>query len=228
MPHWTLIETASIPGSPEELRLLQRGADFAINLGRDLLMGSRTRDSEKALARLGCAPLIGRGDGGRVLIGGLGMGFTLRAALDLLGRAATVEVAELVPAVVGWVRGPLAHLSGDALADARVRVHDADVAVPIGRARGAYDAILLDVDNGPEGLTRGGNDALYGAAGLRAAWTALAPGGVLAVWSAFPDRAFGQRLVGTGFAVAEHTVRAHGGKGARHLIWVATRPGRAG
>lgn len=226
MQYWTLIETASIPGSAEDLRLLRRGTEFAINLGRDLLMGSRSRDSERALAQLGCAALMGRDSGGRVLIGGLGMGFTLRAALDVLGPTASVEVAELVSAVVRWVRGPLAHLSADALADARVRVHYADVASPIRAARGTYDVILLDVDNGPEGLTHEGNEALYGVAGLRAAWTALSPGGALAVWSSFPDRAFSQRLAKAGFAVAEHTVRAHGRKGARHVIWVATRPGR--
>jgi spermidine synthase len=226
MRHWTLMETAPIPGGTEELRLLQRGSDFAINLGRDLLMGSQMRGSEEALARLGCAHLVARGSGGRVLIGGLGMGFTLRAALDLLGPAASVVVAELVPAVVRWVRGPLAHLSGNALADARVQIRHADVALPIRAVRATYDAILLDVDNGPEGLTRGSNQALYGSAGLRAAWTALAPGGALAVWSAFPDRAFGQRLAKTGFAVEEHVVRAHGKKGARHVVWVATRPDR--
>ena len=225
MQYWTLIEAASIPGSTEELRLMQRGTDFAINLGRELLMGSRMRGSEEALAQLGCAPLLARGNNGRILIGGLGMGFTLRAALDLLGPTASVEVVELVSAVVSWVRGPLAHLSGDALADLRVHVHEADVAKPIRAARGTYDAILLDVDNGPRGLTRDGNETLYGAAGLRAAWMALAPGGALAVWSAFPDQAFTRSLVRTGFAVVEHTVRAHGKKGPRHIIWVATRPG---
>lgn len=224
MQYWTLIDTAPIPGSAEELRLVQRGTDFAINLGRELLMGSRMRGSEEALARLGCAPALAREGGGRVLVGGLGMGFTLRAALDLLGPSASVDVAELVPAVVGWMRGPLAHLSGNALADPRVRVHPGDVAQPIRAARGRYDAILLDVDNGPAGLTRESNEALYGPAGLRAAWMALAPGGALAVWSAFADRTFGQRLDRTGFAVEAHTVRAHGKKGARHTIWVATRP----
>lgn len=226
MQYWTLIGTASIPGSTGELRLVQRGRDFAINLGRELLMGSRMRGSEEALARLGCARRVGRG--GRVLIGGLGMGFTLRAALDLLDPATAVEVAELVPAVVEWVRGPLAHLSRDALADPRVHVRQEDVALAIQAARGTYDAILLDVDNGPEGLTRASNDGLYGTAGLRTAWTALAPGGALAVWSASPDRAFSQHLGRTGFAVEEHTVRAHGTKGSRHRIWVATRPGPAG
>ena len=228
MQSWTLIESASVPGNTEELRLLRRGTEFAINLGRNLLMGSRLRDSEKALARLGCAALSGRRSGGRVLIGGLGMGFTLRAALDVLDPTASVEVAELVSAVIDWVRGPLAHLSQDALADPRVRVVQADVASPIEAAHGGYDAILLDVDNGPAGLTRDSNQALYGAAGLRAARRALAPGGILAVWSAFPDRAFGERLAGAGFAVAEHIVRAHGTKGTRHLVWVATRSGRTG
>ena len=226
MRHWTLIGTAPVPGGTGQLRLLQSGADFAINLDRELLMGSRMRGSEEALARLGCEPMAGRGSGGRVLVGGLGMGFTLRAALDLLGPAASVDVAELVPAVVSWVRGPLSHLSGAALADARVHVHEADVAQVVQAARGAYDAILLDVDNGPEGLTRSSNEALYGSVGLRHAWTALAPGGSLAVWSAFADRSFGQRLGQTGFAVVEHTVRAHGRKGARHTVWVATRPTR--
>lgn len=225
MQRWTLLDTAAVPGSTEDLRLLQRGTDFAINLGRELLMGSRLRDSEKALAGLGCASLLGQGGRGRVLIGGLGMGITLRATLDLLGPTASVDVAELVPAVVGWVRGPLAHLSGDALADPRVHVHHADVAVPLQAATGLYDAILLDVDNGPEGLTRESNQALYGSAGLRAARKALKPGGVLAVWSAAPDRAFSQQLVSTGLVVEEHTVRAHGRKGARHVVWVATRPG---
>lgn len=219
-----LIDTAAIPGGTAELRLVQRGTDFAINIGREMLMGSRMRGSEEALARLGCGPVAARGGAGRVLVGGLGMGFTLRAALDQLGPAATVEVAELVPAVVAWVRGPLAHLSRNALADGRVAVHEGDVARRLKAARGAYDAILLDVDNGPEGLTRDGNDALYGQAGLRDAWTALAPGGALAVWSAFADDGFGQRLGRMGFAVQAHTVRAHGNKGARHTIWVALRP----
>ena len=225
MQPWMLIDTAAVPGGTENLRLLRRGTEFAINLGTELLMGSRMRGSEEALARLGCAALAARGAGGRVLVGGLGMGFTLRAALDSLGPAAVVEVAEIVPAIVDWVRGPLAHLSGHAMADPRVTLRLGDVARTIRMARLPYDAILLDVDNGPVGLTRDGNDGLYGTAGLRAAWGALAPGGALAVWSAFPDRAFGQRVATVGFTVEAHTVRAHGGKGATHHIWVATRPG---
>ena len=227
MRPWTLIDRTHVPGGgAEDLRLLQRGSEFAINLGTALLMGSRVRGSEEALARLGCGPVVARGVSGRVLVGGLGMGFTLRAALDHLGPEASIEVAELVPAVVDWVRGPLAHLSINALSDRRVTIHQSDVAKRIRAAHGLYDAILLDVDNGPEGLTRDSNSALYDAAGLRAAWAALVPGGVLAVWSAFRDPAFSRNLVKAGFVVEEHPVRAHGGKGSRHRIWVVTRPSR--
>ena len=225
MQPWILIDTSPVPGGREPLRLLRRGTEFVINLGPELLMGSRMRGSEEALARLGCAAMQDPAGRGRVLIGGLGMGFTLRAALDLLPPAASVEVAEIVPAVVAWGRGPLAHLSGDALSDPRVSVRNEDVARSIRDARSRYAAILLDVDNGPVGLTRDGNDTLYGVAGLRAAWRALAPGGVLAVWSAFPDRTFGRHLGTAGFAVTEHSVRAQGRKGTSHVIWVATRPG---
>lgn len=228
MQPWMLIDTAPVPGGTEHLRLMRRGTEFAINLGSGLLMGSRMRGSEEELARLGCAALKARGSGGRVLVGGLGMGFTLRAALDALGPAASVEVAEIVPAIVDWVRGPLAYLSGDAMADGRVTLRLGDVARTIRTARDPYDVILLDVDNGPAGLTRAGNNSLYDAAGLRAAWRALTPAGVLAVWSAVPDRAFDQRLAKMGFAVAAHAVRAHGGKGSSHHIWVATRPSGPG
>ena len=224
MQPWIVIGTAQVPGGAEQLRLLQRGTEFVINLGPELLMGSRQRGSEQALATLGCAGLIERQNGGRVLIGGLGMGFTLRAALDMVGPDSAVDVAEIVPAVVNWVRGSLAHLSGDALADCRVRILQMDVGRHMQQARGEYDAILLDVDNGPEALTRTGNGELYRASGLTSAFTALAPGGILAVWSAFPDRNFSRRLAGVGFSVEEHPVRAHGGKGARHVIWVARKP----
>ncbi|MDX7953684.1 spermidine synthase, partial [Lichenihabitans sp. Uapishka_5] len=144
------------------------------------------------------------------------------------GPAAADEVAEIVPAVVEWARGPLAHLSGDAMADPRVDIQLGDVARRLQAGRARYDAILLDVDNGPVGLTRDGNDGLYGPKGLRAAFTALVPGGALAVWSAFPDRAFGRQLDRAGFLVAEHSVRAQGRKGTSHVIWVAMRPGGAG
>ncbi len=223
MQTWILLDTARIPGTAEDLRLLQRGTEFTIKLGQGVLMGSRMRGSEEALARLGCAAVEGR-PAPHVMIGGLGMSFTLRAALDVLGPAARVTVAELVPAVVAWNRGPLAPLAGHALADPRVTVVEGDVGRLIRVARAAYDAILLDVDNGPDGLTRETNDDLYALRGLQAAWTALRPGGALAVWSAAPDAGFTQRLRRIGFGVEAVTVRAHAGRGARHTIWLAKRP----
>jgi spermidine synthase len=159
-----------------------------------------------------------------VLIGGLGMGFTLRAALAELPASAEVVVAELVPAVIAWARGPMAELFAGALDDPRASIRQADVAELIGAARGAYDAILLDVDNGPGGLNRAANDGLYSLAGLNAAAAALKPGGVLAVWSATQDHAFVQRLRRSGYAVEEKHVRATGRRrGARHVIWLARR-----
>ncbi len=156
------------------------------------------------------------------------MGFTLRAALKALPETARVEVAELVPAVADWARGPLAEVFGGILDDPRVRLLQTDVAAPIAAARAAYDAILLDVDNGPDGLTHPGNDRLYDHAGLGRARAALRPGGVLAVWSAHPDAAFTRRLRDAGFVVEEVPARANGRRGgARHRIWLATRPGGA-
>ena len=207
------------------LRLLRRGTEFSIRLGPDELMTSRLSGSEKALATLACARV---GASARLLVGGLGMGFTLRAALDALAPEGSVVVAELVPAVAEWVRGPLVAFSGDALADPRVDLRIGDVAAAIRAAPLAYDAILLDVDNGPDGLTRPDNDRLYDTAGLAAAHAALRPGGVLAVWSAHPDPGFTQRLRRAGFGVEEVPVRANGaGGGARHTIWLATRPARS-
>ena len=155
------------------------------------------------------------------------MGFTLRAALAALGPDARIIVAELVPAVVEWARGPMAEVFGDSLADPRVSIREADVGQLIRSAPSAFDAILLDVDNGPEGLTRDSNDVLYNLQGLGAARTALRPGGVLAVWAARPDLKFTQRLRKAGFDVDEVTVRANRSRaGAKHTIWIATRDGR--
>jgi spermidine synthase len=222
---WILLDTAEVPGDGGELRLLQRGAEFSIRSGRHELMNSRIHGSEEALANLACARIRARARP-RLLIGGLGMGFTLRAALGLLEADARVVVAELVPAVVAWNRGPLAGLSDHSLADARVSIREADVASVIRSERSAYDAILLDVDNGPEALTRQGNERLYDLAGLRAAQAALRAGGVLAVWSAGPDKDFTRRLRKVGFEVDEIGVRARGTRGgARHLIWIAVRSG---
>lgn len=220
---WSVLDTAKVPGSESELRLKQRGAEFSIMLGTNELMNSRLSGSEEALARLTCERLGGR-ERPRVLIGGLGMGFTLRAALTTLGTDALVEVAELVPAVVAWARGPMSGIFAGSLDDPRVTIREADVSQLIRSDKAAWDAILLDVDNGPEGIVYAGNDALYGAAGLGAARAALKPGGVLAVWSQGPDSGFTRRLKQAGFTVEEVKTRANGKRGARHVIWIATRP----
>ena len=220
---WEKIDTASIPGTDGELRLMRRGAEFSIMLGTNELMNSRLSGSEAALATL-AAKKIEAVKNPHVLIGGLGMGFTLRAALAVLGAKAQIVVAELVPAVVAWGRGPMAEIFGDSLSDPRVSIREVDVAEVIRSQPRKFDAILLDVDNGPEGLTRKGNDALYDSAGLRAAHAALRPRGVLAVWSSGPNAAFSKRLRGAGFDINEVNVRATGrGGGARHVIWIATK-----
>jgi spermidine synthase len=218
---WVHLDTAKTPGGGE-LRLMQRGSEFSIRLGANELMNSRLSGSEEALAAIPCARIRDR-PAPRLLIGGLGMGFTLRASLAALGDNAEVIVAEIVPAVVKWAMGPMAPLFGGCLSDPRVSLREGDVGAVIGSARLAYDAILLDVDNGPEGLTREANDSLYHRTGLRAARAALRPGGILAVWSSGPDRSFTARLRGAGFGVEE--IRARGsrtGGGARHVIWLAT------
>jgi len=219
---WIQLDAVKVPGGREELRLKRRGDEFSIMLGANELMNSRLSGSEEALARLACAKIGGRRRPS-MLIGGLGMGFTLRAALADLPADADVTVAELVPAVVAWGRGPMAELFAGCLDDARVQIREADVADLIGAAKGEYDAILLGVDSGPNGLSRSENDRLYSLAGLAAARAALKPGGVLAVWSAHPDRGFAARLRQSGFDVEEVNTRARGKRGARHVIWLATR-----
>lgn len=227
MIRWVLIDTTTVPDDGGELRLMQRGTEFSIMSGAIELMNSRLSGSEEALATLVCERLADR-PRAHVLIGGYGMGFTLRAALQALGPRAKVTVGELVPAVVAWARGPMAHLSGESLDDPRLTIREGDVAALIGSAQAEYDAILLDVDNGPEGLSRAANDRLYDLTGLAAARRALRPGGILAVWSSAPDEAFTRRLRRAGYAVEEVKVRATGGKrGARHVIWLATAPGKA-
>jgi spermidine synthase len=215
-----LLGSAKAPDG-EELKLFRRGDDFMIVLDRNELMNSRMSGSEEALATMACERLVGRA-APHLLIGGYGMGFTLRAALQALGPAGRITVAELVPEILAWARGPMAGLTAGCLDDPRVTAVEADVARLIAEARGTYDAILLDVDNGPDGLVREANDRLYSIAGLAAAKGALRPGGVLAIWSAGPDPAFTRRLNKAGFAVDEVRVRARSnGKGAKHTIWFA-------
>jgi spermidine synthase len=220
---WQQIDTARVPGAEVELRLMRRGAEFSMMLGQNELMNSRLIGSEQALATLACKRIeaVKRP---HLLIGGLGMGFTLRAALAMLGSEARIVVAELVPAVIAWARGPMAEIFGDSLVDPRASIRSADVVEVIQSHISAFDAILLDVDNGPEGLIRRANDALYDSKGLKAIRRALRPGGVLAVWSSGPNPAFSKRLRAAGFEVNEVAVRATAKRsGARHVIWFATR-----
>jgi len=223
MVPWVLLASTTVPGDGAEMRLYRRGAEFSIRVGPHELMNSRVHASEEALAEIACDVLSDR-ENARILIGGLGMGFTLAAVLSHVGPRAAVDVAELVPAVVAWNRDQMAEINGAALADRRVTVHESDVAMIIGRDKNAYDAILLDVDNGPSALTSKSNERLYGAAGLTAAHASLRPRGVLAVWSADHDPSFTKRLRQAGFDVEEHPVRSRGRSGgSRFLIWIARR-----
>lgn len=226
LPRETLA-TARIPGG-DTLTLVRHGTDHIVMLGRDELMGTRMRFSEEQLAELTIQRLCNAD--ARLLIGGYGMGFTLRAALAALGPGGAVTVAEIVPEIIDWAKGPLAHLTGDSLADPRLTIEPCDVAALIddavdGTAK-RYDAILLDVDNGPDGIVRTGNERLYTRTGLARARDALNAGGLLAVWSAAPDPKFTRRLKDAGFEVEERTVRARpNNKGPRHTIWFARAPG---
>ena len=215
--------TAHVPDG-EELRLYRHGNDYTIMLARTDLMSTRMSGSEKALATMTCERLAGRASP-HLLIGGYGMGYTLRAALEVLDAKASVTVSEIVPEIIEWALGPMAELTAKCLDDPRVVLVKDDVAMLIHSAREGYDAILLDVDNGPDGLTREANDCLYSRQGLQAAKRALTSGGILAVWSCEPDAHFAKRLTEAGFDVSEVTVRARdNGKGAKHVIWFAKKP----
>ena len=196
---WEFLDSARVPGDGGELRLYKRGKEFSIRIDGRELMNSSVHGSEEALAELACARIAGR-PSPRVLVGGLGMGYTMAATLRILGEDGQVVVAELVPAVVAWNRGHLGVLAGHPLRDGRVTILEVDIADILQSEQLCYDAVLLDVDNGPDGLSRKGNDWLYSGAGLRAAFSSLRPEGVLAVWSAGPDRAFTRRLRAAGFA----------------------------
>lgn len=216
---WVHIDTAKVPDG-YELKLMQRGTEFSIMAGQISLMNNRLTGSEIELARLACERLRGRKNV-RMLIGGYGMGFTLRTALAELGPDATVVVSELVPEVIKWARGPMAETTAGCLDDPRVEIRQTDVHSVIASSRGSFDAMLLDVDNGPDGLSRDANDRLYTLRGLHAQRQALRPKGILAIWSASPNKEFAGRLAQTGMAVEEVMVRAHKGKGARHIVWLA-------
>ena len=219
---WIELGRAKVPGG-DEFRLMQRGDEFTIFAGTIGLMSSRQSGSEEAMARV-AAERIGGRPKARVLIGGFGMGFTLRASLATFRPDAEIVVAELVPEIAGtWARGPLAHIHGTSLDDPRLTLKVGDVGAVMAGDAVKFDAILLDVDNGPEGLSRPGNDALYSHSGIAKAKAALRPGGMLAVWSVAPDPKFTKRLQQSGLKVEELKARAHGGKGARHVIWVGTR-----
>ncbi len=224
MTPWTVLGNTEIPNGGGELKLSQRGDEFSIRLSgvRGELMNSRVHHSEQVLAELGCAHLKTAADA-QVLVGGLGMGFTLAAALNAVTATATVTVAELIPAVVEWNQGPLGECAGRPLQDSRTQVRIGDVAERFAANQPSFDAILLDVDNGPEGLTHTDNHGLYSVAGLAAMFRSLNGNGMLAIWSAFPDPAFVSRLKKSGFKVSTQTVRARPGKGSRHTIFLAKK-----
>lgn len=225
MKHWTLLGEAPIPGSDKTLSLIEGKDDFFIKIsGGGELMSTRKHGSEDALGSLPCERLGNTGQA-QVLIGGLGMGFTLAAVLSCVGEKAQVTVAELIPEVVEWNKGPLGARSGRPLDDPRTRVYVGDVASLLKDEHSRYDVIALDVDNGPEGMTKSSNSWLYTTAGIAAAQNSLKPGGIVAYWSAGPDPKFHERLRRCGFLVDEVMVRAHANKGARHVIWLASISG---
>ena len=221
---WTSLGSATIPNNGGELKLKQRGEEFSIYLKgvRGELMNSRVHSSELALAELGCAH-IRAVENTRVLVGGLGMGFTLAAALKATTQSSIVEVAELIPEVLEWNKGPLGECANRPLNDGRVVVRLGDVARRFKPKKATYDAILLDVDNGPEGFTQADNNSLYSLKSLQAIRQMLHPGGVLAVWSAWNDPKFTVQLRKANFKVQIQMVRAHKGKGSRHTIYLAKK-----
>jgi len=219
---WKHLDTAAIPGSQKQLKLYQRDEEFSIHVDDSELMNSRAYSSEDGFSELGSARIAGRPKP-RVLIGGLGMGYTLRSALEALPADAEVVVSELVPQVATWNRELFGHLADHPLRDPRVTLREVDVARVLRESRQQFDLILLDVDNGPEGFTRKANDWLYSEPGLQAARAALRPGGVVGYWSSGSDQSFVRRLEDEGFDVDESALHATtGSHGAQHVIWLAT------
>lgn len=229
MNPWTHLGLAQIPNNGGELELTQRDKEFSIHLkgARGELMNSRMHSSEVALSDLGCAH-IKNTENAKVLVGGMGMGFTLAAALKATTESSKVVVAELVPDVIEWNKGPLGECAGYPINDDRVIVHLGDVAElfkakPGKERQPEFDSILLDVDNGPEGFTHGDNNNIYSLNSLMAISQTLKSGGVLAVWSAWHDPKFTTQLKKAKYKVETKTVRAHKGKGARHTIYLAKK-----
>jgi len=224
MVPWVELGKAQIPNNGGELTFSQRGEEFSIRLSgiRGELMNSRVYNSEKELSRLGCVH-VKSSKKAHVLVGGLGMGYTLAAALDMLNSNAQVTVAELIPEVVTWNRGPLGDCAGNPLNDPRTNVHIGDVKTLLLSHHPTFDAILLDIDNGPEGLTQSDNNWIYSLAGLQDINKMLRPKGVLAIWSAGPDQLFTVRLKKAGFEVNTQVVRARPGKGSKHTIFLAKK-----
>lgn len=227
MKPWIELGTAQIPNEGGELKLARREQEFSIRLSgiRGELMNSRAYNSEQQLAVLGCEH-IKQIEQAKVVVGGMGMGFTLAAALATVPASATVIVADLIPEVVEWNRGPLGECAGNPLDDRRTQVHIGDVGELLVERHQIYDAVLLDVDNGPEGLTHSDNNWLYSIEGISEIYNSLHPEGVLAVWSASPDSLFTTRLKKAGFKVELRTVRERPGKGSRHTIFLAKKPWR--
>ncbi|AGH44699.1 spermidine synthase [Paraglaciecola psychrophila] len=221
---WTHLDTVQIPNDGGELKLSQRGDEFSIKLSgkRGELMNSRVFNSEKVLSQLGCAHIKPHHDA-HILVGGLGMGYTLAAALKAVNADSVVTVAELIPEVVKWNEGPLGHCAGMPLQDPRTKVHIGDVKELLISRQPRFDAILLDVDNGPKGLTHSDNDWIYSEDGLKDIYDTLNPNGMLAIWSAGPDYLFSVRLKKIGFRVDTRDVQARPGKGSKHTIFLAKK-----
>jgi spermidine synthase len=221
---WILLDKASIPGSSKELFLYQRDQEYSIKINTEELMNSRVHYSEDGLAQLAC-PKSAQQKDKHVLIGGLGLGFTLKCALNNLSPHTRVTMAELIPAVVKWNRSFLVSLVGNPLGDKRVTVYEGDVADKIVKARDCYDAIILDVDNGPQGLIQKENNNLYTLTGLKSSYDALRSGGVLAIWSAGLDVAFARRLHKAQFSVEEMRLRMHKGRkgDGSSVVWIAKK-----
>jgi len=219
MRPWKLLDSTTVAGEAHDMKLYQRGDEYSIKTGYSELMNSRMHSSEDILAELGCKPIRHKTDA-HILIGGMGMGFTLAETLKHTHKQAKITVAELVPAVIQWNQSYLATLAGNPLQDSRVSIFEGDVGKLIRNNVETFDAILLDVDNGPEGLTRQENGALYSLHGLKAAKIALKPKGIFAVWSAFPEPRFTKRMKQAGFKTTEVPCRAHGKKGSKHMVWL--------